>query len=248
MVAVLLYHGIDDGVPSARALDAIDREYVLDRKRFEAHIAYLGAKPVGRVRVVVSFDDGDLSCHTTAAPILERYGLRGQFFVVTQWVGQPGFMTAEQLRDLASRGHGVHSHSRSHPRLTSLSDTQLDDEVQGSRADLQGILGAPVTQFSIPGGAHDGRVIQAVQRAGYDVVFNSVEGYNDERHRQFVQRRFTPRAYSDVALLKEICESPSRTKARIALKRILLGSARVALGRRYDRVRARLISRRPGEE
>jgi peptidoglycan/xylan/chitin deacetylase (PgdA/CDA1 family) len=242
MFAVLLYHGIEDGTPSARPMDDVDREYVLDRSRFEAHVAYLGAKPSSSIPVVISFDDGDLSGHTTAAPLLERHGLRGQFFVVSRWIGQPGFMSADQLRDLVQRGHGVHSHSRTHARLPSLSAAEIDDEVQGSRADLETILGRPVTQFSIPGGAYDSRVIESARRAGYQTVFNSIEGYNDESSGERLRRRFTPRAYSDVAMLREICEHPGRTKARIAIKRAVLGIARGLMGRRYDGFRAYVVS------
>src|SRR2546421_9695002 len=119
MYAILLYHGIDDGAPSARKMGDVDREYVLERRRFEQHIDYLATKPKTAIRTVISFDDGDLSCHAIAAPILERHGLRGEFFVVTKWIGTPGFMTADHLRELARRGHGVHSHSRTHPRLPS---------------------------------------------------------------------------------------------------------------------------------
>jgi len=241
MHAVLLYHGIDDGTPSGRHMDAVDREYVLDRKLFEAHIEYLAAKPSGAVSAIISFDDGDLSGHTIAAPILEHHGLRGVFFVVTRWIGQPGFMTADHLRDLVRRGHAVHSHSRSHPRLSSLTTPQIDDELHGSKTDLEAILGAAVTQFSIPGGAYDPRVIEAAQRTGYEAVFNSVEGYNGEPA-PFVRRRFTPRAYSGISMLREICEHPVRTKARIALKRTVLGTARGVMGQRYDRLRSHVVS------
>jgi peptidoglycan/xylan/chitin deacetylase (PgdA/CDA1 family) len=241
MFAVLLYHGIEDGTPSDRRMDDVDREYVLDRRRFESHIAYLASKPRTAVPVVISFDDGDVSCHTMAAPILERHGLRGSFFVVTRWIGQPGFMDAEQLRDLVRRGHSVFSHSRTHPRLPSLTASDLDDELFGSKADLEAILGRNVTQFSIPGGAYDDRVADAARRAGYQTVFNSVEGYNDDTV-AFLRRRFTPRAYSDVAMLRDICEHPARTKARIAAKRALLGGARAVMGRRYDRLRTYVVS------
>jgi len=245
MFAVLLYHGIDDGTPSARPMSRVDREYVLDHKRFEAHIAYLAAKPEASVPAVVSFDDGDLSCHTTAAPLLERHGLRGHFFIVTRWIGTPGFMTADHLRDLVKRGHGVHSHSRNHPRLVSLSTVDIDDELSGSKADLESILGEPVTQFSIPGGAYDDRVVAAARRAGYQVVFNSIEGYNDERRSEFLRRRFTPRAYSEVSMLQEICERPARTKARITLKRAALAAARGVMGEAgYGKLREAIISRR----
>jgi peptidoglycan/xylan/chitin deacetylase (PgdA/CDA1 family) len=217
---------------------------VLRRNRFESHIAYLAAKPAASVPAVISFDDGDLSCHTTAAPVLERHGIRGQFFVVTRWIGESGFMNADHLRDLVRRGHGVHSHSRSHPRLSSLSAAEIDDELQGSKADLEAILGRPVTQLSIPGGAYDDRVIDAARRAGYESVFNSAEGYNDEGEK-FLRRRFTPRSYSEVGMLREICEHPSRTKARIALKRVALGAVRGVMGGRYDRLRAYVVSLRP---
>jgi peptidoglycan/xylan/chitin deacetylase (PgdA/CDA1 family) len=242
MFAVLLYHGIDDGTPSARQMDDVDREYVLDRRRFESHIAYLAAKSAAAVPVVVSFDDGDSSCHTMAAPILERNGLRGTFFVVTRWIGQPGFMDAEQLRDLVRRGHSVQSHSRSHPRLSSLAAADIDNELLGSKTDLEAILGRAVNQLSIPGGAYDDRVLDAARRAGYQSVFNSVEGYNDDQPQTLLRRRFTPRAYSDVAMLRAICEHPALTKARIAAKRALLGSVRGVLGTDgYGRLRGVLV-------
>jgi len=72
-------------------------------------------------------------------------------------------------------------------------------------------------------------------------VFNSVEGYNDD-DATFLRRRFTPRAYSDVAMLREICEHPARTRARIAAKRTLLGGVRAVMGGRYDRLRTYVVS------
>jgi len=242
MYAILLYHGIEDGARSERQMDDVDREYVLDRARFERHVEYLAAKPASSVRTVISFDDGDLSGYTIAAPTLERHGLRGEFCIVTNWIGAPGFMTADQLRELARRGHGVHSHSRSHPRLTSLTPAQIEDELRGSKTDLESILGRPVTQFSIPGGAYDSRVVEIAKRAGYTSVMNSVEGYNADDASAFLLRRFTPRAYSDVAMLKGICEHPSATNARLAIKRAALRVARGVMGEGgYGKLRAKLV-------
>jgi peptidoglycan/xylan/chitin deacetylase (PgdA/CDA1 family) len=242
MYAILLYHGIEDAAPSARVMDAVDREYVLDRRQFEAHVEYLAAKPAASVRTVVSFDDGDLSGYTVAAPLLERHGLRGEFFVVTRWIGTPGFMTASHLRELGARGHGIHSHSRTHARLSSLTAPQIDEELRGSKEDLETLLGRPVTQFSIPGGDYDARVIDIARRAGYTSVLNSVEGYNEENGHAFLLHRFTPRAYSPVSMLAGICEHPTRTVARLAMKRTALRLARGVLGEAgYGRLRERLV-------
>jgi peptidoglycan/xylan/chitin deacetylase (PgdA/CDA1 family) len=247
MYAILLYHGIEDLERSARKMDGVDREYVLDLRRFESHIAYLASKPPASVRAVISFDDGDLSGYTMAAPVLERHGLRGSFFVVTRWIGTPGFMSAEQLRDLASRGHGVHSHSRTHPRLSSMAPAQIEDELKGSKDDLEAVLGAPVTQFSIPGGSYDNRVLDIARSAGYTTVMNSFEGYNDDASDAFLLKRFTPRAYSDASMLAAICEHPARTRARLALKRAAIKAARGVMGGiGYGKLREVIISRRPG--
>lgn len=241
MFAILLYHGIEDGARSARQMDDVDREYVLDRERFEQHIAYLAAPHA--IPAVVSFDDGDLSCYTVAAPALERHGLRGEFYIVTQWIGAPGFMSAGHLRELAARGHGVHSHSRTHPRLSSLTTADIEREVAGSKAELEAIVNAPVTRFSIPGGAFDDRVVSAARRAGYSAVLNSIEGYNDEKTAPFLLRRFTPRSYSDVSMLAGICERPRSTAAKLTLKRTVLGAARGLMGRGgYEKARSYVVS------
>jgi peptidoglycan/xylan/chitin deacetylase (PgdA/CDA1 family) len=152
-------------------------------------------------------------------------------------------MTGDHLRDLARRGHGVHSHSRTHPRLTALTPAQIEDELRGSKEDLEAALGRAVTQFSIPGGAYDGRIVDIARRAGYQTVMNSVEGYNDEASAPYLLRRFTPRTYSDVSMLEAICERPGYTAARLALKRTALTAARAVMGRRYDYLRRKLVAR-----
>src|SRR5262249_23488332 len=149
--------------------------------------------------------------YTVAAPVLERHGLRGEFFVVTRWIGQPGFMSAAQLRDLAACGHGIHSHSRTHRRLPDLTRQEIDDELRGSKADLESLLGNRVELFSIPGGAFDDRVIETASSVGYSAVLSSIEGYNNGRDGAFVLRRFSARSYSTVSTLTAICEHPFYT-------------------------------------
>lgn len=260
MFTVLLYHGIDSGEAWDRPLDAIDREYILRRATFEEHVAFIAkaAIPVCSLDaciagsapdeqsvapVVLTFDDGDLSGYTTAAPILEAKGLRAEFFVVSDWVGRPGFMTEGQLRELVRRGHGVHSHSRTHAVLSSLDAAQIEFEVAGSKAALESMLGRPVSYFSIPGGAYDERVIAAAHRAGYRAALNSVEGYNDDR--SFLLQRFTARAYTGAGSLESICRRPRYTRARLAVKHRVLSIARRLIGGEgYGRIRNAVVASR----
>jgi len=57
------------------------------------------------------FDDGYAEQYTLAAPILERYGLRGSFAVIADAIGTSGvYMTWDQCRDLRDRGHEINVH------------------------------------------------------------------------------------------------------------------------------------------
>src|SRR5437764_1277514 len=70
---------------------------------------------MGGPGVLLTFDDGDASAHAPIADVLEEHGWRGHFFVTTDHVGTPAFLTARQVRDLRGRGHVIGSHSASHP-------------------------------------------------------------------------------------------------------------------------------------
>lgn len=256
MFAILLYHGIDSGETWERRLDPTDREYVLSRERFEEHIAYLHRHRIpvlslnecverrddARVPVVLTFDDGDRSCYTTAAPILEQYGFRGEFFVVSRWIDQPGFLTREHLRDLIRRGHCVHSHSRSHARLSEIDTAAIAAEVVGSKSEIEAMIEQPVRYFSVPGGAYDERVLDAARRAGYAGVLNSVEGYNDGQRTSFVLRRFTARAHTRVRTLAATCEWHRYTVACVAVKHGAIATVRRMVGGPvYERLRGMVI-------
>jgi peptidoglycan/xylan/chitin deacetylase (PgdA/CDA1 family) len=46
----------------------------------------LGAQPVPRKGVLITFDDGYLDNYVHAYPVLKRYGLRATIFLVTSWI------------------------------------------------------------------------------------------------------------------------------------------------------------------
>jgi peptidoglycan/xylan/chitin deacetylase (PgdA/CDA1 family) len=124
--------------------------------------------------VLLTFDDGGSSALTTIAPLLEAAGWRGHFFVTTGRLGQSGFLTEAGVRDLASRGHWIGSHSESHPlRMAALPEAELRREWSHSIERLSAILGSRVTLASVPGGGFSRRVAAAAGAAGIRVLFTS---------------------------------------------------------------------------
>lgn len=68
--------------------------------------------------VTLTFDDNPKGHALHAAPILERYGFRGAFCIVTSWIGKNGKrMTWDDVRGLRRRGHEIVSHTATHSDL-----------------------------------------------------------------------------------------------------------------------------------
>ena len=75
-----------------------------------------------------------------------------------------------------SAGHEIGSHTVSHPDLTIVDRKRLEDEVGGSKRDLEAITGRPVVTFCYPAGEYDREVIAAVERAGYRMALTTDRG------------------------------------------------------------------------
>ena len=80
-----------------------------------------------------TFDDGLMSQYTYAAPLLDSYGFKGTFFIISAAMTDelPGiwrYGTWDQFRSMSVDGHEIGSHTVTHPDLTTLAigDTTTD--------------------------------------------------------------------------------------------------------------------------
>ena len=128
--------------------------------------------------VVFTFDDGYASHFEAVAPLLLRYRFSGTFFITTSCVGQPGYVTWDQLRKMVFLGMEIGSHGVSHLPLTALSSAELAGELEGSRHALEQQLGVPIKALAAPGGFWNRRVAEATAQAGYDATWISTIGAN----------------------------------------------------------------------
>jgi peptidoglycan/xylan/chitin deacetylase (PgdA/CDA1 family) len=179
-----MYHDIATAANRDRVgfSGAVAARYKLAPEAFEAHldaIASTGLR-VGLIEagadvppVVLTFDDGGASA-LDVAERLEARGWRGHFFVTTGRLGTPGFLDAPGVRDLASRGHAIGSHSHSHPTyMGRLAEAELEREWARSRALLGEALGSPPESASVPGGFLRPAVVAQARAAGYRVLMTS---------------------------------------------------------------------------
>ena len=177
--AILTYHRVVSGSSRVRMSD-------VSLERFRDQMSAIGnlqEKACGEYdmltngqQIVISFDDGDAS-HLAASSVLEEFGLRGLFFVISDRLGQDEYLTSEQVAEMAARGHRIGSHTCTHRRLDRLSPQEIADECSLSRRKLEDLTGSTIQWFAFPGGYHDAVSAEAAFAAGYKAVRTMEWGY-----------------------------------------------------------------------
>jgi peptidoglycan/xylan/chitin deacetylase (PgdA/CDA1 family) len=191
----LLFHGI--GTPG-RALEPGEAPFWLSETAFLAVLDRVAAAP-DPARFHLSFDDGNASDHDIALPALQARGLRAAFFVLSGRIGQPGSLSADQIRALAVAGMEVGSHGAAHRDWTRLDAASRAAELPGARAALERVLGRPVTAAGIPFGRYDAGVLAALKAAGFTAAYSSDRGWMDPA--AFLRPRCSLRGDMDAAAL-----------------------------------------------
>jgi peptidoglycan/xylan/chitin deacetylase (PgdA/CDA1 family) len=185
----LLYHDVvqSGAFDSSGFLTPGANRYKLDAKEFDRHLKAIALqvqrKPatlsdfppeLDDLSLLLTFDDGGAGAHSVIADALEAQGWRGHFFITTDFIDTPGFLTRRQICDLKNRNHVIGSHSCSHPLpISSCSRVQLEKEWSDSVKALEDILGESVKVASIPGGFYSTRVAEAAATARIRVLFTS---------------------------------------------------------------------------
>lgn len=116
--------------------------------------------------ILITFDDGDQSLYNNALPIMQKYGFKGVAYIVYYYMNTDGYMTSDQIKELAADGWEIGSHSLSHLDLTLIPNRQRDEIVE-SRRRLETVLGVPILTFAYPFGKLDDATVDYVKFAGY---------------------------------------------------------------------------------
>ncbi|MEI7554963.1 polysaccharide deacetylase family protein [Candidatus Chlorohelix sp.] len=121
--------------------------------------------------VNLRFDDGH-SDMWTAYLALKQRGMTATFYVITQRLE----LLPEQWREIDQAGFEVAPHTRTHPDLRTVRD--LNSEINGSKQDLEAMLGHPTRTFSYPYGKYSDAIIKSVTDSGFEMAVTTDGGYN----------------------------------------------------------------------
>jgi len=157
-----------------------------------------GAKPDGR-HIHLSFDDGFANVLEVGGDIFEAARVPYTMFISTDLIGADeatisGYfasmtayrspirtMTWAQVRSISSSLAEIGCHTRTHARLSDISDdpARLADEIAGAKRIIEGHTGRPCTSFAWPYGTMadiDETAIAAIADAGFLINFSAIRG------------------------------------------------------------------------
>jgi peptidoglycan/xylan/chitin deacetylase (PgdA/CDA1 family) len=204
---ILTFHGVGK---KPRALDPGEERVWLDADRFSSVLDAVGSRP----DVSLSFDDGNLSDVETALPLLIERGLTAMFFPCVGRLGEPGFLTPEQVRELVSAGMGIGSHGWAHRPWRGLPEEDLELELSGARKRLEDVVGTPVLTASCPFGAYDRRILGLLHSIGYERIYTSDGG--PAQADDWLAPRTTVLRQHEAGDLVELLDRPVSLTARMA--------------------------------
>jgi peptidoglycan/xylan/chitin deacetylase (PgdA/CDA1 family) len=189
----MMYHYVGDLPPGA---DQLRIGLTVHPQRFREHLETLRSQGYATVSlyevylaltqgyklppnpIVLTFDDGYIDHLNTVMPLLREYGFTGTFFIITAFTDdlREGYMTWQQVQQLASSGMEIAAHSKTHPDLRGRSHDFLVYEVLGSLESIRVNLGIPLPSFSYPMGRYDDATIDMLRQTGVTAAVTTEHG------------------------------------------------------------------------
>jgi peptidoglycan/xylan/chitin deacetylase (PgdA/CDA1 family) len=105
---------------------------------------------------LITIDDA-MECCIKAFDMMTELGIRGKLFVPVELVGQSGYCTWDQLKEIANF-HDIENHGSNHIDHTKLRDIQIEESIVTASAIIKVHIGVPPKFFVAPYNQYDHRV------------------------------------------------------------------------------------------
>lgn len=249
---VLMYHDLSydmEGIPSGHA------PYVLHPSAFRMQMRSVTASEIPVLAVtewaegprppraiVLTFDDGHVSNHDLALPILLELQLRATFFVTAGMIASGSTMSWAQIRALHKAGMVIGSHTLTHRPPSTLNDDELRYELRESKRILEDGIGVAVTSVSSPTGFFNPRMRAIAQEVGYRTLCFGRAGLAADNGDPFLLHRVAVKRKMGQGEFEALLRFDGGIVRRLRLQQLLCELARNTLGpTAYLRLRRCLI-------
>lgn len=217
-VRILVYHGVELEPSNSYSVSLHNFELQMQYLKNHFNIISLtqyndflaGKIKLPKKSVIITFDDGFRSFYELAYPVLARYQLMGTCFLIASKLQTKNrnFMDLEQLKEIAQNTNvTLASHGISHKSIAQLGDSELKDEILGSKLLVEKYLDIDVDFFSYPYGTprdFDERSTCILSTARYKLACTAINGINSTRTHPLKLRRTKIEFGDDFETFKQI--------------------------------------------
>jgi peptidoglycan/xylan/chitin deacetylase (PgdA/CDA1 family) len=248
-----MYHGIHNHADDEGYFDPV---YSLTEKQFEEQLAWLDAHDYQAVTlpealsnqfqkpVVISFDDGDISNYNKALPLLKKFGMRAEFYVTTDWIGNKNSMSAAHINELEKIGMRIQSHGHTHSYLDDLTYESIFEEVRQSVDALNAIIDQRIDTIALPGGRANSDLLKIASCQGIKYICRSTPGYNNTKTDHHYINRFAMTADISINDFSQLMKKHGVFPLKLMIKYKFLRMAKNILGNaNYNRIRSNVFNK-----
>ena len=151
---------------------------------------------------MITFDDTRLDQFTEALPELQKHGFKAVFFIMTVSLNKPGYMSKDQVKQLADAGHVIGSHTWDHKNVKTYTSEDWVEQVQKPSRQLQNITGKPVEYFAYPFGLWNREAIARLKDHDFKAVFQLAADRDQDDPLYTVRRIIVPGNWNGQSLQK----------------------------------------------
>jgi len=124
--------------------------------------------------------------------VMEKYGFRGVFFIMTITYNKKNYMTTDQIAGLAKAGHTVGLHSWDHTMVTKYKEAaDWQKEVAEPKKKLEKIVGKAVEYWAYPNGVYDHKGAGELSKY-FKISFTLISKRDSIQPLQTVRRMIVP--------------------------------------------------------
>jgi peptidoglycan/xylan/chitin deacetylase (PgdA/CDA1 family) len=214
-VPVLSYHNVQENPKKPS-------EYFISTAAFEKQIKHLKSKGYESVLpddiyhhfknggclpdkpIMFSFDDTRKEHYHIVAPILEKYGYKGAFFIMTIAIGKKNYMTSKEIKNLSDPGHCIGHHTLDHQNLKKLPLKDWETQIDKPKKRLEKIVGKEVQYLAYPFGLCNDFAVQELKKRNFKGAFQLSGKQHKNDPLLTIRRIIVPGTWNGERLLKEI--------------------------------------------
>lgn len=97
---------------------------------------------------------------------LKNAGVEGTFFLVGFWIDE----NEDKVKQIDDAGFDIGTHSETHPKMSTLSQTKMSSELETSMSKITKITGKPVKFFRAPFGDYSDMVLNTASALGLKTI------------------------------------------------------------------------------